>query len=186
MPAPVPATPLGASRSRWPVVAGLVGVAVAIGLVVAIFAHSSPSPASPPLATAAPTTPPQVAPPPSVAAPTVEPATVTVAMEVDPDDAEVFQDGNSLGTSPVAIEVPEGKTISVEARRAGFVTRQIPVDGTQRKLKVKLDKVPGAVAPPHARPVPHPPVAHATTPDAPKPKPKSSIGGSEIVNPWGH
>ncbi len=48
MPAPVPATPARSGRTQWPLVAGAAGIAVAVGLVVAIFAHSISSPASSP------------------------------------------------------------------------------------------------------------------------------------------
>ena len=187
MPAPVPATPFVPQRNRFPLVAGAVGVAVAVGLVIAIFAHSSPSPASPPAATDLAQKPAPVAPappPPSATAPAA-PATTTVAMEVDPDDADVFLNGASLGTSPVAIQVPDGKSVDVEVRRAGYVTREITVDGTQKKLKVKLDKAPGAVVAlhPHA---PRPAAPKPAAEETPKPKPRPSLGGSEIVNPWGH
>ncbi len=46
MAAPVPATPIGGSRGRWGVYAGVAGVVAAIAIVVAIFAKSSSSTAS--------------------------------------------------------------------------------------------------------------------------------------------
>ncbi|HEX4477525.1 MAG TPA: serine/threonine-protein kinase [Polyangiaceae bacterium] len=192
MPAPMPASPMFAPKSRWPLFAGAAGVAVALALVVAIFTHASPSPASPPVAL--PPAPLPIAPV-AVAAPAATanpPATTPVAMDVEPDDAEVFRDGTSLGTSPVIVEVPNGKSVDVEVRRDGYATQRITLDGTQQKLKVRLEKVPGAtpVAHPHvAGHAPaHPAVAtHAATPDTPsRPASKPAIGGSEIVNPWGH
>jgi serine/threonine-protein kinase len=182
MPAPVPATPFARQQPKWPIVAGFTGVAAAVGLVVAIFTHSSPSPASPSAAalhaeaTAAPV--PSAAP---VSAP-AEPASAAVAIAVEPIDAEIFRDGASLGTSPVVVQVPEGKLVELNVKRAGYTTQRIVLDGKQPKLMVRLDREKSAAA---ARPraaAAHPPAA--PTSEAPKPKPRPQVGGGEIVNPW--
>lgn len=189
MPAPVPAIPIVVRRprSRWPLYAGIAGVAVAVGCVLAIFASSAPSTAKtppPPVAEV-----PSPALEPKAAAPAPAPAANDlavirqVALAVEPLDAHVFRNDKDLGTSPVVLDVEEGKAMDIEIRRDGYKTRTIKVDGTQPKASVKLERIPvsGHFVP------------HAKTPDktpvpaplsAPKPKPKSGIGGGEIVNPW--
>jgi serine/threonine-protein kinase len=178
MPAPVPATPeeLGGGRNRWPLYAGMAGVAAAVGIVVAIFASSSPSPASPPVQAA------------SASAVTVEsrPGVTPVGeatskpvkqvvVAVDPSDAEVFAGDRSLGTSPLAVEVKEGESLELVVKREGFLPQTVTVDSTMGKRWVKLERVHATAG----RPGPLP-----TKPE-PKAKPKKTIGGGEIVNPWG-
>jgi serine/threonine-protein kinase len=181
MPAPVPATPEeDTRRGRWPLVAGAAGVVVAVGLVVAIFAHSATSPASPsvvPVETAAP-----VAAPPG---PSVDVApSLPVAIAVEPLDAEVLRDGTNLGTSPIVVEVPAGKLVELDVKRPGYVSQRIVLDGKQQKLMVRLEREkPAASA---GRPRPARPSTSAPQ-EAPKPKAKpSQVGGGEIVNPWAH
>jgi len=184
MPAPVPATPAGVSKSRPALIAGIAGVAVAVGLVIAIFAHSTSSPASPPVAT----TPAPEKPVAEATAPVPLPSanvavTAGVAVAAEPIDAEVWQGDQNLGTPPVIVDVPEGKSVDIEIRRAGYLTKKIVLDGKEPKLMVKLDREHAAPAPAlrpkSGRPAP------ASEPPA-KPKPKSSISGGEIVNPWAH
>jgi serine/threonine-protein kinase len=182
MPAPVPATPGGGpvSKNHWPLFAGLAGVLAAVGIVVAIFARSV-------LSTAAQPTQPAIAPHPSTAqaapaASTPAPAAVPtkqVLLAVEPNDAEVFDEEKSLGRSPVALEVPEGKTVKLSITRDGYKQKELEVDGTQEKLFVELEKD-------QVTPVPTPrpryrPAARPTPRPKPKPRP---IGGGEIVNPW--
>ncbi len=182
MPAPVPATPFMRQQAKWPIVAGFTGVAVAVGLVAAIFMHSSPSPASP--SAAAPPTEPLAAAP-SAPAPTAAPVESSpVAIAVEPIDAEVFRDGASLGTSPIVVEVPDGQNVELLVKRAGYATQRLVLDGKQSKLMVRLEREKSSAA---SRPRPAP--AHAPSPapqaEAPKPKPKPpQVGGGEIVNPW--
>ncbi len=183
MPAPVPATPLGREQRRWPIVAGIAGVVVAIGLVVAIFANSSTSPASPSAATPVAET----APAPTAAPSPPEATSLPVAIAVEPIDAEVLHGGTSLGTSPVVVEVPEGKLVELDVKRSGYVSQRIVLDGKQPKLMVRLEHEkppPGAYRPPKAGA--HPPVSQSAPQEAPKPKPKpqQQVGGGEIVNPW--
>jgi eukaryotic-like serine/threonine-protein kinase len=195
MPAPMPATPSsrpGPNSSRWPLYAGVAGVLAAIGIVVGIFANGRPSSATP---TAAPSA--AVAPEPAAAAKSAEPAApfapsasadsndVVVSKQVvlatEPMDAHIFRDGADLGQSPVAISVDEGKTVELEIQRDGFKPDKITLDGSKTREVVKLEKLARGAAPARAYPKTKPEPAGA----APK-KPKASIGGSEIVNPWGN
>jgi eukaryotic-like serine/threonine-protein kinase len=188
MPAPVPATPSRGGRQQWPLIAGAAGVAVAVGLVVAIFAHSSVSPASSASSSSvAPPVQPAAAPlqPPALAPPTDVVVSTPVAIAVEPIDAEVYRDGQSLGTSPVVVEVPDGQVVSLEARRSGYVTQKLTLDGKESKLMVRLDRERGGAA---VRPRPvvgGRPAPAAPEAAPPRPKAKPGIGGGEIVNPWG-
>jgi serine/threonine-protein kinase len=180
MPAPVPATPAGHSaRKPWGVYAGVAGVTAAIMIVVGIFAKSSSSTASDaPKITLAPTAvveSPKPAEPPPPAPPAVEIKHVLFASE--PLDSHVFQNGQDLGATPLNVDVPSGQKVVVEVRREGFKPQTLTLDGTQPKMKVKLDKL--AAAP---RPAP------ARRPSEPAPRPanpsSTGLGGGEIVNPW--
>jgi serine/threonine-protein kinase len=191
MPAPVPATPSsrpGAGGTRWPLYAGIAGVLAAIGIVVGIFANSHSSSATPtPSALAAPepaASPKAVEPAaPSAAPPAVSDVVLSkqVVLATEPIDAHIFNNGEDLGQSPVAVNVDEGKTVELEIRRDGYKPDKITLDGSKTREVVKLDKLAhgGGAAP--ARPAAKPKADSA----APK-KPKASIGGSEIVNPWGN
>jgi serine/threonine-protein kinase len=183
MPAPVPATPLtGSRRGRWGVYAGIAGVAAAIAIVVGIFAKSSSSTASsgPPQPATVPVMPVVAAPvptPPAAPAPAhVEPRHVLFAS--DPLDSHVFQDGQDLGAQPLTVDVPVGQKVTVEVRRDGFKAQTVTLDGSEKKVKIKLVKLPGG-----ARPPAKPPAATDANKAPPPPAPPS-LGGGEIVNPW--
>lgn len=181
MPAPVPATPAGQHKSRSALIAGIAGVAVAIGLVVAIFAHSETSPASPPTA-AVPASKPTPEQPPAPASSNDIVISSGVAVAAEPLDAEVWKGDQNLGTSPVIVDVPEGVPVTIEIRRAGYLTKKVVLDGREKKLTVRLDKERTTAA--GTRPRPGRPVASPEP--GPKPRPKTSSGGGEIVNPWAH
>ncbi|HMJ10410.1 MAG TPA: serine/threonine-protein kinase [Polyangiaceae bacterium] len=188
MPAPMPATPGTPRRPRtaWPLYAGAAGVAVAVGAVVAIFVSSASSTATPqPETTPAPAAAPAAEALDSPGAPVVLPkddfaVMRQVALAVEPLDARVFRGGQDLGTSPVVIEVEEGKIVNIEIRRDGYKTRVVKLDGTTPKASVKLERTATATRWPRARPAEKP---RGQAPAA-KSKPKSNLGGGEIVNPW--
>ncbi|HTA91146.1 MAG TPA: PEGA domain-containing protein, partial [Polyangiaceae bacterium] len=104
-----------------------------------------------------------------------------VVLATEPIDAHIFRDGADLGQSPVAISVDEGKTVELEIQRDGFKPDKITLDGSKTRAVVKLEKLARGAAPVRANPKAKP----EPTSGAPK-KPKASIGGSEIVNPWGN
>ena len=180
MPAPVPATPAGVpSKSRSALIAGIAGVVVAVGLVVAIFTHSEMSPASSPTAAGPTKAAPETAPAPE--APNDIIVSSGVVVGADPMDAEVWKGDQSLGSSPVIVDVPEGTPVAIEVRKSGYFTKKLVLDGREKKVTVKLDRERAAPVnvgrPKPGRPAP--PAEPAT-----KPKPKTSTGGGEIVNPW--
>jgi serine/threonine-protein kinase len=181
MPEPMPASPDSERRgSKWPLVAGLTGVAAAIAIVAAIFARSSQSRAAPDAATAI-----QPAPLKPAAAPTAEqpaaPASKQVAIAIAPPEAHVFQGEEDLGTSPVLLEVPPGKTVTLRARMDGYKDLEIKVDGSNPRESFKLER---AVT--RGAPTPQRPVAIKKVEPKPESKPKkpSGIGGGEIRDPW--
>ena len=145
-----PAPPSTAVRSRLPVVAGAIALAVgfAAGLAAQRTLRRAPAPVSPSVAApevpevSAPAAPPPVATP-APAPPAPEPSRAKPApskagkraapaprsagkgsLEVTaPDDAEVFLDGRRIGRGNVRTEVPSGPH-RIEVRRSGAVVRE--------------------------------------------------------------
>jgi len=191
MPQPVPATPSQpppSRGSRWPLYAGVAGVLAAIGIVVGIFAKSQSS-----SAVQTPDARPEVVAPASktgdsnatniaaaavAAVPTASSKQVLLAAE--PIDAHVFRAEQDLGQSPVMVPVDAGQSVELEIRRDGYKTEKVTLDGSSTREVVKLGKLARAAGP--IRPMPGKPIQAGT----PAKKPKSAIGGSEIVNPWGN
>jgi serine/threonine protein kinase len=179
MPAPVPATPIQHSaRRRWGVYAGVAGVTAAIMIVVGIFAKSSSSTASDaPKTTLAPTA--VVEPPKPVEpapAPIPPPEVKHVLFASEPLDSHVFHNGQDLGAPPLTVDVPHGQKVTVEVRHDGYKPQTISLDGSEAKMKVKLEKVAAAPRPAPAR--------RPSEPSRPATPSSTSIGGGEIVNPW--
>ncbi|RYZ06930.1 MAG: serine/threonine protein kinase [Myxococcales bacterium] len=178
MPEPVPASPESTrERSKWPLLAGVAGVAAAVAIVGGIFAKSSSSGAQPSAAvpvkaepalplsgTSAPVT---------VAAPTAK----QVALAVAPPEAHVYEGESDLGTSPVLLTVQPGKPLKLSARMDGYKDLELIIDGSSPRESVKLERVPAKVSY-GPRPQPKKPT------EAAKPEPKKNIGGGEIVDPW--
>jgi serine/threonine-protein kinase len=187
MPALVPATPASLAngpKSRWPLVAGLVGSLAAVGIVIAIFAKSGDSSAT--TTATGPTAPAEPA------RPAESPTTATsargdiaaaavkqVMLAAEPLDAHVFRGDTDLGASPVVLEVPAGQIVEVEIRRNGYRSETLKLDGSTAREVVKLDRVASG----GARPAPRPAKPPQEKP-VEKPPKKKSGGTSEIVDPW--
>ncbi|HKO52565.1 MAG TPA: serine/threonine-protein kinase [Polyangiaceae bacterium] len=190
MPQPVPAMPSqppGTHRSRWPLYAGVAGVLAAIGIVVGIFAksHSSEALQTPEGTLTAENNAkpvdPNAAVIPAVARPTAPAAAgKQVLLAAVPIDAHVFRNSEDLGQSPVMVAVEEGQSVELEIRRDGYKTDKITLDGSSTREIVKLDKLTRASA------GYRPSTTKKAEAGAPAKKPRSAIGGSEIVNPWGN
>jgi serine/threonine-protein kinase len=184
MPALVPATPASLSdpsRSRWPLVAGLIGSLAAVAVVLAIFAKSGDSNAttSASVANATPEAPRLAEAPAAPAQPVERPDVKQVMLAAEPLDAHVFRGDADLGASPVVVEVPAGQVVEVEIRRHGFKPETVALDGSSARKVVKLDRVATAGARAVARP-PKPPEKAAEKP----PKKRTGGGTGEIVDPW--
>ena len=118
-----------------------------------------------------------------------------VVLAVEPIDAHAFQGEADLGQSPVFVEVPKDGSVDVEIRREGYQTQSITLDGSEGKRSIKLVKEtrPDQATPakgklrPKSTPAGKPGPAKQERPAKQK-RPatqKPSIGGSEIINPWG-
>lgn len=183
MPEPVPASPPGSARekSKWPLVAGLAGVAAAIAIVAGIFAKSSQSGAQqtggvtpkPEPVQVQPTTP--LAPPAAAAK-----ASKQVALAVVPPEAHVFDGDQDLGTSPVLLSVEDGKALKLSARMEGYKDLELIIDGSSPRESAKLERLPAAKSGYVARPQPK----KTPEPTKSETKPTKNLGGSEIVDPW--
>ena len=177
MPEPVPASPVNQRRkSKWPLIAGLAGVAAAVAIVGGIFAKSSQSRAQPeglvsPKAVA-------VEPAPVAAVPDTVTVSKQVALAVVPAEAHVFDGDKDLGTSPVVLEVEEGKTLALSVRLEGFKDLEHTVDGSKARETIKLEKIATPSRGFAPRVAPRKPEAKPET------RPKKS-GDSTIVDPWG-
>ncbi len=166
---PVPATPRQ-PRARWGVYAGVTAILVACSLVVGVFLQASNSRAQvnrPPTATSA-----EKATPPVESKPVDTPQPpIQVLFAAEPLDAHVFLGDADLGATPVTIEVPKDGNVHVDVRRPGFRSRAMIVDGSEKRVSVKL--VPGVDRP-------RGPKVPAKT----KARPKGWEHAGEIINPW--
>jgi hypothetical protein len=147
--------------------------------VGAIFAKSSQSSAQPDVPVASKPAPVETAV--NVVPPPAGPLSKQVALAVVPQEAHVFDGAKDLGTSPVLLEVEEGKTLTLSLRMEGYKELELLVDGSKPRESVKLERLPTARV--GARPIAAPKKASEVKLE-PKPKKKPGIGGGEIVNPW--
>src|SRR5205823_11138399 len=98
-------------------------------------------------------------------------ATTSVLFAAEPLDAHVFSGDVDLGATPVTLEVPKDGELRVDVRRSGYRPRTIVVDGTEKRVSVKL-------------------VAALDRGHLPKPAPKGKARpkgwdhSGEIINPW--
>jgi serine/threonine-protein kinase len=169
MPEPIPASPRR-TRTRWGVYAGVSAILVACCLVVGVFLQASSSTAQPsrPDAKTAPQAPATTAvESKSIDAPE---APTSVLFAAEPLDAHVFKGDVDLGTTPITLEVPAGG-LRVDVRRPGYRPRTIVVDGSQKKVSIKL--VPASDRPSFPKPAPRS-----------KPRSKGWDRSGEIINPW--
>ena len=171
---------LGASRARRRAPWIALGVAALIGLAgLAVVLSRRPAPAAAPPAVAA-------AEPAKMAEPRANgphtapgPALKQVIVATEPVAAEIFKGDESLGTSPVSVQVPEGQSVELVIRAEGFKESRVVVDGQDASQSIKLERALLKTKPQKA------PVATAAKP-APPGKPKRpSMGGNEIIDPWG-
>jgi serine/threonine protein kinase len=177
-PQPVAASTTG-GRSKWPLLAGAAGLLVALALVGSLFAQSRQSRAEPESRASS-----ERAAATQSAAPAAAQDGITlskqVALAVVPQAAHVFDGEKDLGTSPVLLEVEEGKPLTLRVRMDGYKDLQLVVDGSEPRKSVQLERL----APRgggSARAVPK----HAEVKVEPKAKPKkAALGGTEIVDPW--
>lgn len=174
----VPGRMMVARRHNWPLYTGVAGGLAAIGIIAAIFAQSNPgdtlqrstAPIEPVPAVSGPVPGPRPVESVSTSAQSATTETKVVhrvVLATEPENAQVSRDRKSLGTSPVLVEVEDGKPVVLEIAKKGYKTRQVTIDGSDKKPRVRLEPV-AAWQPPRGGAKPA--------------KPKS--GPTDIGDPW--
>jgi serine/threonine-protein kinase len=184
MPEPVPATPAGLPRGRWPLFA-VIGAVAGIAMLVIAFAISSSKssgakprtdPSSPLAAQTASS---------NIPAPAAEPTHVTrqVLISVDPVDAKLLRGETVLEGPPFSVDVKAGETIELLAKHAGYKDQTVTLDDkSDGRMLVKMQLLPGAKA---VKPAPGAASANSNAP-AGKPAPKKPCDITEKgCDPWG-
>jgi len=168
----VPATP-PVQRKTWPRVVWVAGALAAVGIVAGIFAIAQSTTGSPSTSTTGASTGPATAPTESLTAPATAqttaatvaapaPKIITVLLDSDPSKGTATYDGKTIQL-PDNIQVEEGKTVSVEIKRAGYEPVTVEIDGKKSKEMVKLKGLKGGGA---------------------RPSNSSSGTGNGVVDPW--
>jgi serine/threonine-protein kinase len=150
----VPATPK-AAQNKWPRIVWVAGALAAVGLVAGIFAIAgSGSGATNPSGTTGATTsaptevvsaPPTTQPSATQSAAAVPPKMITVLLDSDPSKGTATYGGKTINL-PDIIQVEEGKTVSVEIKRAGFEPVTVEIDGKKSKETIKLKALKGGAS----------------------------------------
>jgi serine/threonine-protein kinase len=108
------------------------------------------------------------------------PALRQVLLATEPVAARIFRGNEDLGMSPVSIDVPEGQSVELTLKAEGYRDTRAVIDSSEQRQSIRLERV----AP--ARPKPSKPAPAAPKPTAkPQPGKRPSIGGGEIIDPWG-
>ncbi len=126
---------LRAGSGRWkiPAVAGLLAFSAALATTAMLKQQRAVTPTPPPAVSA------RV----KVTPARVPTARRGVALVFSPIDAEVFQNGKSLGGMPLTVPVSRGEVVTVEIRRDGFYPEKVLLDGSRSVVVVKLGQIPG-------------------------------------------
>jgi len=135
---------------------------------------------------------PVTAPPAKVeAAPVPPPPPAPVVRQVliatEPVAGNIFRGTEDLGMSPVSVNVPEGQSVELSIRTEGYKDARVIVDGSETRQQIRLEPLAGqkprTKAPAGAQP--KPPTTPATKPAAKPAGKRPSMGGGEIIDPWG-
>jgi len=108
--------------------------------------------------------------------------TTRVVLAVEPIDAHVYRGDADLGRSPVFVDLGDQEQVTVQIEREGFEPKSIVLDGTERKLSVKLSPVERSR--PEKR-IPARPKPQVRPGEKRQESDKPSIGSAEIIDPWG-
>lgn len=157
---------LAARAFALPAAVRISAVAAAALLVVAIasafFRGEAPERADAPA---------QAAVPAPAPAPIEErPQLASVTLQTDPSGAEVVHEGRVVGTTPISVDVDEGRSVRVELRMEGFEEQTLDLTADTPARTVTLEKVP-----PWEAAEPTEPVFEGTVEgeaEDPKPRPK--------------
>jgi eukaryotic-like serine/threonine-protein kinase len=92
--------------------------------------------------------------------------------------ARIIRGTEDLGMSPVSVDVAAGQTVELSIRAEGFKdARVILDDSSETRQSIRLERAAG----PAQKARPKPPPAVTPKPSGKKP----SMGGGEIIDPWG-
>jgi len=168
------------NRARWPLIAGIGGGLIALGIIVAIFVQRSPGQSQPNTIQRMSPEPSEAPIAPSADAKREEAHTARqVVLATQPLDAHGFIGGLDVGPSPILVDIPDSTTKVIEIRRAGFANKTITLDGTEGRLSIVLEKKQSRSD--SARPM------GASKGTKPKQTRSSSpLGGGELSDPWAH
>jgi serine/threonine-protein kinase len=170
-PAVVPGTPQGPRKRLGPRYVAVAGVAVAVLAVLLVLMRDSTTTAETASNAPAPAPEPQ----PTVAQQTAEvaaPTEVPVLVYAFPASAVAVVDGEEVKL-PETFPVIKGGEFNLEIRAKKYVTQHVVLDGSEAKVKVRLEKADGKTKP-GIRRRPRPPIL-------PTGKRK---GGGDYVDPW--
>ena len=169
----------GKRRLAW------LGAAVVVALVAgaAVLTRKPPPPPAAPPVVVAPA-------PPAPAEPKVEPMGQApagptlrqVLLATEPVAAEIFKGTENLGTSPVSVSVPEGQSVELTIKAAGFKETRVVVDGSDPSQSIRLESLTAVRGKPQ-KPGPQKPAPAKPAPAKPGGK-RPSLGGGEIIDPW--
>jgi len=172
-------------RSGAVVVAVLALLALGVGGYFAAKGSTTPPPAKEPLVAAAPPKVEAAAAP----APPAQPGPVVrqVLIATEPVAGHIYRGTEDLGMSPVSVNVPEGQSVELSIRTEGFKDARVIVDGSETRQQIRLEPLAGQKprAKPPAGGQAKPPAAPATKPTSKPTGKRPSMGGGEIIDPWG-
>jgi serine/threonine-protein kinase len=196
-------------KSKLPMILGVVGLLVVIGLGGGLYVGTRPPPA-----TVAPPTTVAIAPPPTVATPppptttaesgtgtgtgtapppSTAPAVAPVHITSTPEGAEVLINGALVNTTPCDFPRPTGSEIvQLTVRSAGYQDRTIALTAFgDPNVSVVLERARGGGGG-SRRPTgggggtTEPSGSGGGSPPPPSTTPHSSTGGDGVIDPWGH
>jgi serine/threonine-protein kinase len=104
-----------------------------------------------------------------------------VVLAIEPLDARVFRGSEDLGQSPVIVALQAGEHAELSIQREGYEPQTIVLDGTEKKLSVKL----ASEAPAKPKPSGTPTRGKRSRSKPAGAPTKPNIGSPEIINPWG-
>jgi serine/threonine-protein kinase len=192
MPAPVPATPAGVPRKRWPLYAAIFAVCSVVGIVAVIFAKSTSSTArenNAPSTTAPPATSVTVATTTTASAASSADTVVKhkILVGVSPIDATIVREGKNLGKQPVELMLADDEVATLVISKDKFEQQTVQVkasDGSPQNFMLTATKPTGGgvgakTAPPATTSLPwsQPPQTTTSIPAAPT---------STLGNPFAH
>jgi len=112
--------------------------------------------------------------PPPLKQPDPPPVTVTpkviVLLDSVPQGAEIMRDGQRVDETPANVEIAQGETVTFELHRDGSRDEKVVVDGSKKKMVVKLHHAKAGDEHHHGK-MPAPPIVNKPIPKPPVQQP---------------